>query len=147
MKIFKDGLLSGKLSYKIGASIILSVFIVLVASGIFYIAKFTGEASHKFDEQLAAPAKLMSMGKLRYDAAADVKTMSNLVGGNVVNSVIIGKNKIIYYSNDSSIINKNVAEIELFKKYNDFNNAISKPTYYKEGDGSRAVCISTMVLT
>src|ERR1035437_6537577 len=100
MDILKQDLISGKLSYKIGVSIILSVFLVLVASGIFYIAKFTSETNKKFELQLNAPAKLMSMGKLRYDASADVKTMSNLIGGDVLNAIIIGQNKIIYYSND-----------------------------------------------
>ncbi len=137
-------LISSKLSYKIGISIILSVFLVLLISGAFYITKFTNETNRKFEAQLSAPAKLMSSGKLKYDAAAHIKTMSSLVGGDVINSIVIGQNKIIYYSNDSSLLDKNVLEVSFLKGYNIFKKPIEKSLYFNEENDKRVVCISPL---
>jgi methyl-accepting chemotaxis protein len=140
----KQGLIMSKLSYKIGIAIILSVIVVLVASGTFYSAKFTRQTNKTFEQQLSTPAKLMSSGKLRYDAAADTMTMSDMAGGKIINSFVIGQNKKIYYSNDSSYLDKSVDEVEILKGYSEFNQELTKPVIYYEEDGNKAVCISPL---
>lgn len=100
---------SSKLSYRIGILIILSVFFVLISTGFFYISKFSNETSLKFQNQMAAPAKLMSTGKLNYDAAMDIKTLSSLVGDSVIHAIVIGKDKKIYYAATAySLINQSM---------------------------------------
>lgn len=142
--MIKSNLFSSKLSYKIGTYIILAVVIVLIATGLFYIGKFTSETTTKFNAQLEAPSKLMSTGKLRYDAAMDIKTMSNLVSGDVLNSLIIGQNQKIYYSSDSSFLDKKVSEVSFLNKYSEFNGQIKESVHYSEDNGARAVCISPL---
>jgi methyl-accepting chemotaxis protein len=140
----KQNLIYNKLSYKIGIGIVISVFLVMVLSGIFYTAKFTRETNNTFEQQISAPAKLMSSGKLRFDAAADKKTMTDMAGGEVINSLVIGKNKKIYYSNDSSLLNKNVSDVEFLKGYLEFDKTLNESVHYNENDGDRAVCISPL---
>ncbi len=137
-------MVASRLSYRIGIFIILSVFLVLISSGLFYISKFSGETNQKFENQMSTPAKLMSSGKLSYDAALDVKTLSSLVGDTVVNSMVIGKDKKVYYSNDSSFIDKYVAAISILSKYNVFDEKIEKPVIYSEDKGRKNICIAPL---
>jgi methyl-accepting chemotaxis protein len=144
MEGFSFTQLKNRLSYKIGFAIILSVLIVMVASGIFYTTKFTRQVSHTFEQQLMVPAKLMSTGKLRYDAAADSSTMSAMAGGKVMNSIVIGQNKRIYYSNDSSLLDKNISDIPFLKGYAEFDKQLDQAVYYSEEGGSKAISIAPL---
>lgn len=132
----------GKLSIKIGALIIASVFLVLVSSGIFYITKFSNDFNKRFQKQLSAPANLMSTGKLKFDAAQDIPTMSSLVGDSVVLSVIIGANKRIYYSSDQSINDKNVSDVPFLSKTGQFDKPLSESVFLNNKDGNKKICIS-----
>ncbi len=135
---------SSKLSYRIGILIILSVFFVLISTGFFYISKFSNETSLKFQNQMAAPAKLMSTGKLNYDAAMDIKTLSSLVGDSVIHAIVIGKDKKIYYASDSLFLDKSVDEISIINQYKVFEEKIEKPVLFSEENGRRAICISPL---
>jgi methyl-accepting chemotaxis protein len=137
--------LSSRLIYKIGVILIVSVIIVLVITGIVYINKFTSENTSKFETQLSAPADLISTGKLRYDAAMDTKTMSKMAGGDVINSLIIGQDEKIYYSNDSSYLDKDINDVDLLKNLDVFNRHLDKPIYLWEDNGNKAVCIAPLL--
>lgn len=132
----------GKLSLKIGVFIIASVALVLLSSGIFYISKFSYDSNKKFQKQLVAPANLMSTGKLKYDAAQNIPTMSSLVGDSVIYSVIIGVNKKIYYANDSSILDKYISDVPYLSKLEYFNEPLNEAVYLDEGD--QAICIAPL---
>lgn len=119
-----------KLSLKIGVLIIASVVLVLLASGVFYISKFSIDFNQKFRKQLQAPADLMSTGKLKYDAAMDIRTMSSLVGDSVINSIIIGANKKIYYANDSALLDKNISEVPFLSSIGYFDKQLENPEFF-----------------
>jgi methyl-accepting chemotaxis protein len=131
-----------RLSYKIGALIIAAVILVLLSSGVFYISKFTNDTNKKFQKQLSAPAKLMSSGKLKYDATMDRKTMSSLVGDSVIHAMIIGVNQKIYYSNDSAFLDKYVSDVPFLKDFKIFNSQLNEP-FYSNIDG-KAVCVAPL---
>jgi methyl-accepting chemotaxis protein len=133
-----------KLSLKIGILIIVTVIIVLFASDFYYITSFTSDTNQKFRKQLMAPANLMSTGKLKYDAAMDIKTMSQLVGDSVINAIIIGVNKKIYYSNDSSYLDKTIEDVPFLKTLNIFEKPLSEPFYSTSQQGKEAICIAPL---
>ncbi len=133
-----------KLSFKIGVLIILTVIFVLFSSGMFYITKFTKDTNRKFQKQIAAPANLMSTGKLKYETAMDTKTMSQLVGETVIHAIIIGVNKMIYYANDSTLLDKNINEVSFLRQYDVFNSAIKEPIYSVSENGKQAICIAPL---
>lgn len=133
-----------KLSIKIGVLIIGSVFLVLVSSGGFFISKFSKDFTNRFQKQLIAPANLMSAGKLKYDAAQDIPTMSNLVGDSVTTSIIIGANKRIYYSSDQSILDKNVAEVPYLSKTSLFDRPLDESVFIHNDKDNKTICISPL---
>lgn len=131
-----------RLSFKIGALIIITVILVLLSSGIFYISKFTSDTNKKFQKQLGAPAKLMSSGKLKYDAALDLKTMSSLVGDSVLHAAIIGVNQKIYYATDAEILDKNIDAVPFLKELNVFNSPLAEPIYATSN--GKAICVAPL---
>jgi methyl-accepting chemotaxis protein len=133
-----------KLSYKIGMLIILSVLLVLVSSGVYYISKFTRETNKRFENQLGAPASLMSTGKLKFDAVMDLKTMSNLIGDSVVRTLIVGLDQKIYYSNDSTFLDKHVADINFLSDIKVFDKPLDKPIFLSKDNGDKIVCIAPL---
>ncbi|HOT14614.1 MAG TPA: methyl-accepting chemotaxis protein [Bacteroidales bacterium] len=133
-----------KLSLKIGLLIIATVILVLLSSGAFYISKFSSDTNKRFYKQLAAPALLMSSGKLKYDAAMDLKTISSLVGDSVIYSLVIGVNQKIYYSNDSTILDKKVDEVKFLSPYDVFKAPIKEPYYAEANNGNEVICISPL---
>jgi len=136
--------IQSKLSFKIGILIILTVILVLFSSGVFYITRFTADTNRKFQKQLAAPASLMSTGKLKYETAMDTRTMSQLVGDSVIHAIIIGVNKKIYYSNDSSILDKTVDEVPFLRRLDAFDRPLSEPVYSMSENGMQALCIAPL---
>lgn len=132
-----------KLSLKIGVLIIASVALVLLASGVFYISKFSVDFNTRFRKQLQAPADLMSTGKLKYDAVMDIQTMSSLVGDSVVNSIIIGANKKIYYASDSALLDKNISEVPFLSSLEYFDKPMDNPVFFS-GNKGKSVCISPL---
>ncbi len=133
-----------RLSFKIGALIIAAVILVLFSSGVFYITRFTSDTNAKFQKQLTAPANLMSTGKLKYDAAMDLKTMSHLVGDSVIHAIIIGVNKKIYYANDSNLLDKNIDEVPFLKHLSIFDSPISEPFYSSSDNGKQVICVAPL---
>jgi methyl-accepting chemotaxis protein len=136
--------LQEKLSFKIGALIIVSVILVLLSSGIFYISTFTSDTNIKFKKQLGAPAFLMSTGKLKYDAAVDTRTISSLVGDSVIHAIVIGVNKKIYYSNDSSLVDKLVTDVNFLTGLKVFDEQLSDPVYLTSDKENKAICIAPL---
>ncbi len=120
-----------KLSFKIGVLIILTELIALAALGIFYIQRFTGEIEKKVQNQIKMPGILMSEGVLRYESAENAKTLENIIGDSITESIIIGANGKIYYSLNPEYRGKKRAEVKLLDGYDDLNIEITKPIFRK----------------
>ncbi|MCX7985624.1 MAG: methyl-accepting chemotaxis protein [Bacteroidales bacterium] len=133
-----------KLSLKIGFLIILTVIFVLFSSGVFYITQFTKDTKKKFQKQLTAPANLMSTGKLKFETAMDTRTMSQLVGDSIIHAIVIGVNKKIYYSNDSSFLDKTIDEVPFLKRLEVFDHPIKEAVYSLSENGKQAICVSPL---
>ncbi|MGC8803670.1 MAG: methyl-accepting chemotaxis protein [Bacteroidales bacterium] len=133
-----------KLSLKIGILIILTVILVLFSSGVFYITRFTADTNRKFQKQLTAPAQLMSTGKLKFETAMDTRTMSQLVGDSVIYAIIIGVNKKIYYSNDSSMLDRTIDEVPFLRRLEVFDRPLSEPIYSMSDNGKQALCVAPL---
>jgi methyl-accepting chemotaxis protein len=134
-----------KLSIKIGALIIVSVILVLLSSGIYYISRFTSDTNSKFKKQLEAPAYLMSTGKLKYDAAMDTRTISSLVGDSVIHAIVVGVNKKIYYSNDPTIVDKMISDVPFLSGMNIFEKQLTEPIYPASDEENRAICVAPLL--
>lgn len=137
------------LSFKLGSIIILTEVIVLLALGVFYTARFTGELNDRFRDQLALPGALMSKGQLRYEAAIDRPTIEKIIGDSVVDCMVIGVNNKIYYSLNAEHTDKLLDDVPTIFRFKEFGQTITDPAYdiLRENGERHMVCISPVYFT
>jgi methyl-accepting chemotaxis protein len=134
------------LIFRIGSFIILTQAILLFALGLFYISRFSGELNRSFETQIQSPAVLMSKGLLRYETVEDRQTMQNLVGDSLKDCFIIGVDHKIYYSLDSTLIDKQLEDISSIYKFEEFSKEINNTIFTKvrENGEKNLVCLSPL---
>jgi methyl-accepting chemotaxis protein len=120
-----------KLSFKIGALIIITELVALFALGFFYINRFTNQMETSMKQKFQTPGYLMSKGLLRYESAEDKATMENLVGESLDECVIIGANNIVYYSLKPELKQKQRDEVSVLKGYSELSSEIPDPVFLK----------------
>jgi methyl-accepting chemotaxis protein len=120
-----------KLSFKIGALIIVTELIALSALGIFYIGRFTGEIEDRIKKQIQTPGLMMSKGVLTYESAENSETLENIVGETVSECVIIGANAKIYYALNPELRGKTRDDIPSLKEYEELKKEIPEPVFKK----------------
>ena len=132
-----------KLSYRVGALIILTEIIALFALGVFYIYRFTVQIEDGLQQQFKAPGYLMSKGLLRYESAEDKTTMENLIGETIEECLIIGVNGKVYFSLKHEYKDKNLTEVSALSGYDDLKKEITEPVFLNENlsDGRHMVTI------
>jgi len=106
-----------RLSIKIGAIIIVTEFVALLALGFYYSNRFTSQIKDGLKQKFQTPAYLMSKGLLRYETSEDKVTMENLVGETIEECIIIGANGKVYFSLNKEYLEKNLDEVALFADY------------------------------
>ena len=126
----------GKLSYKIGALIIITEAVALFALGIFYITRFTNQVENGLRQKFQTPGYLMAKGLLSYESAEDKNTMENLVGETIEKCLIIGADGKVYFSLQPEYKGKNKSEIPILSGYSDLNKEITAPVFLNEKNDS-----------
>lgn len=86
------------LTFKIGIIIILIEIIVLTVTGYFYINRFNQQIDQRLQARVELPGKLVAKGLLGFGSIADDEIMTELVGENLTEGMVIGANKTIFYS-------------------------------------------------
>lgn len=118
-----------KLSYKIGALIIVTEIFALFALGLFYIYRFTEQTESNLQEKFNTPGYLMSKGLLKYESVEDKETMKNLVGEDIDECIIIGANGKIYFSLNQDYRGKEKSSVSLLKEFNILNKEIKETVF------------------
>jgi methyl-accepting chemotaxis protein len=122
-----------KLSYKIGALIIVTEFVALLALGVFYINRFTSQIEEGLKQKFQTPAYLMSKGLLRYETTEDKATMEKLVGETIEDCIILGANGKVYFSLNHEYLEKTREQVSLFSDYPVLKQEI-KESFFKNVD-------------
>lgn len=133
---------------KLGLVVIVTAFIALFASGIFYIERFNNQTESTLKANFQKPAYLMSKGLLRYETAEDKVIMEELVGETIEECIIVGANNKVYFSLNDSYKDKLKSEIDLFKGFDALNMEIEESVYQEvqTKNGKYFVTISPLLL-
>jgi signal transduction histidine kinase len=86
------------LTFKIGIIIILIEIIVLMVIGYFYINWFNQQIDQRLQARVELPGKLVAKGLLGFGSIADEEIMTDLVGENLIEGMVVGADKTIFYS-------------------------------------------------
>lgn len=127
-------LLKNKLSFKIGALVLIVQIIVLSLSGFIYIRQFTNQIESSLQSKFFTPGSLMSDGLLRYESAENKTTMENIVGEVIDECIILGANGKVYYSLKPEYKGKQLNEVALLGGYKELTQEIPDPHFIKEKD-------------
>jgi len=109
MRIFRR--LAQSLAFKIGSTIVIAEIFVLLLTGILYVSTFSTEIDLRIAGQAQLPGKLMQAGLLKFNSIADEKTMRDLVGDELLNGLVVGTNRNVFYSLNPTFLGKSVEDL------------------------------------
>jgi PAS domain S-box-containing protein len=99
------------ITFKIGATIVAIELLSFVLIGIYYTGRFGQEIDKRVETALALPAALMGRGLLTYDSVSNLEKMSELVGEEMVQALIIDRSGRVVYSSHPDYLERRPDEI------------------------------------
>ncbi len=96
---------------KIGAAIIIAEIIVLAIVGSFYVLSISDAVDTRVETQVRIPGQLMNAGYLNFDAVEDSAQMSELIGEELIEGMVIGVDYNVYHSLNPEYLGLSVGEI------------------------------------
>ncbi|MGD9007849.1 MAG: ATP-binding protein [Desulfobacteraceae bacterium] len=134
------------LSIRISAIIILVEVFVLTAIGLFYFNRFSMEVDKRIETQVQIPGILMNRQLLRYESVADKEVMTELVGEEFIDGLVIGTDNKIYYAFNEIDLRKDIKDIPWINKLGIGKN-ILETTILKHSNSNDnfLICITPLV--
>lgn len=93
MRLFKKSLI-----LNIGAVVLLAEILVLSSLGLFYTERFSNEIDRYQEDTIRLPGELMNRQLLKYESVADRDVMTELVGSELLDAMVVGAEGRIYYA-------------------------------------------------
>jgi methyl-accepting chemotaxis protein len=121
--------LKNKLSFKIGATIVVTQLIALFTLALFVLNSFEQEVERRIERQIKTPSLLMSNGSLDYESAENASILENLVGETISDCIIVGTNGHVFYSLKPGHQGKLINEIADYKKYPELGNELKEDIF------------------
>jgi PAS domain S-box-containing protein len=121
------------LTFKIGVIIILVEIIVLAVTGFFYINRFSAQVDERVRARIELPGKLVSRGLLTLGSVADEEVMTELVGAELIEGMVIGADKLVFNSLTPAYVRRRITEIPGIVP-NWFDDDISDSLLIETGD-------------
>ena len=106
MKLFKKNLI-----LNIGAAVLLIEFLALASFGFFYTERFSNEVDRFLEDNIQLPGKLMNRQLLRYESVSDREVMTELVGDEFLDGMIVGADGQIFYAYNDELVGKSIFNI------------------------------------
>ncbi|NJN54198.1 MAG: hypothetical protein HC804_05210 [Anaerolineae bacterium] len=100
-----------RLTFKIGATIILVEFLVLSLVGFLLIRQFSRYFQEDIENRILLPAAIVSTNRANLDILADQGTVEQLVGAPIISAFISSNNNIIINAIDEQIIGRRISEM------------------------------------
>lgn len=99
------------LSVKISLAVIVVEAVALAMLGLYYINRFSHEIDNRMDAQIRLPGILMNRQLLRYESVSNKEVMTEIVGEDFEDGVVIGTDQKVYYALHPDDIRKTRADI------------------------------------
>lgn len=122
------------LTFKIGVIIILVEIIVLTVTGFFYINRFSAQVDERVRVRIELPGKLVSRGLLTLGSVADKEVMTELVGAELLEGMVIGSDREVFNSLTPAYVRHQITEVPGIVP-NWFDNDIPESRLVETGDG------------
>ncbi|MCI0396128.1 MAG: ATP-binding protein [Chloroflexi bacterium] len=103
--------LYNSLTFKIGANIILVEILILAIAGYVYVNRFSAEIDQRIENQVRLPGQLMNAGVLDLGSIADQQTMTQMVGEELLEGLVVGVNQNVFFSLNPGYLGRRVTTI------------------------------------
>lgn len=103
--------LYGSLAFKVGAAVIITELMVLIAIGIPLIDRHNENVDQRAIERILLPGTLLQEHVLKYASIADHDIMTNLLGEELISGMIVGRNANVFHSLVPDHLGKDVSSI------------------------------------
>ena len=97
--------------YRAGIAIVIAEIIVLSIVGAFNIYSISNAVDTRVESQVQIPGQLMDAGLLDFDAVEDSVQMSELVGEEFIDGMVIGIDYHVYYSLNPDYLGQSAEDI------------------------------------
>ncbi len=103
--------LFNSLLFRLGAFVLVVESLVLAVIGVYYIERFSREIDNNITAQAQLPGMLMNRQLLRFDVIADKEIMTELLGEEFVDGMVVGANGRVFYAFQTAHVNRSAADI------------------------------------
>ncbi|RED53912.1 ATP-binding protein [Aestuariispira insulae] len=100
------------LAVKVGLAIVLAEIIVLSALGTYYVSHLNKEIDNAAASRLHAVGALLQEAHLKYSSVADRQVMTELVGEELEDGMVIGATGNVFHALDPANLGRAVSQIE-----------------------------------
>jgi len=137
-------LLSSKsLISKIGLIVILIEVLVLASTGAYYISRFSDEIDRAMETKVLLPGVLMNRQLLRYESVANEKVMTELVGEEYQDGMVVGADRQVYYSLRPKYVGRGIDSVPgTARKL--LSGSVSRPTLRMSEEGDSIASVTPM---
>jgi HAMP domain-containing protein len=120
---------------KISLAVILAQILVMAALGAYYVNRFGSRIDQRVNAQIQSPAWLINQGTLGFEAVSDSEMLGQIVGNEVIDALVIGSDRQVYYSTQESDIGRGIGEISRIDARM-LDEAFGETVYGRDGDGN-----------
>jgi len=99
------------LGFRVGASVVLIEVVVLLVMGIYAVQRLSNEIDRRTRDRITIPGLLMERGVLDYDTVSDSAIMSNLIGQELVQGMVVGANRNVFHALDARQLGQDVRDL------------------------------------
>jgi len=119
------------LKIKLTVLIILIEAVALSFTGFFYVAQFSDQVDDRLISRAKIPGNLIASGKLDYDVVRDREKLTELIGDDPIDAMVISITQIVLYSLNTQHEGKTVSEIPNLQ-LNCFTNSTTSSLIFSE---------------
>ncbi|MGQ9369771.1 ATP-binding protein [Azospirillum sp. ST 5-10] len=98
-------------AFRIGATVVAVEVVVLAFIGAYAVERLSDEADRRTRDRITVPGSLMESGVLAYDAVADRAIMTNLIGQELEQGMVVGANWNVFHALDAAHLGRDVRQI------------------------------------
>jgi signal transduction histidine kinase len=141
MKFFKS------LVFKIIFTILLIEATALSVMGYYYLARFSREIDRGVVTRAMLPGTLVSQRALSYEAIEDKKAMYDLVREEVVESILVRRDGVIFYASDAAKRNKKIVDVLSPGEFAVFEKAVrERHASYRTDEESNLLSVASPIM-
>ncbi|MTI11430.1 sensor histidine kinase [Curvivirga aplysinae] len=143
LKTGKRRSLIGSLTFKVLSIVVLAQLLILSVGGYFYVGQLTKSIDATVENRLRSVGALLQDSQLKYTALSDRDVLTELVGDELLDGMVVGVNGTIYHSLNKSLLGQSISKLKHLK-LNWFNPTHVEPQFIRleEGDETSIVSIT-----